>query len=201
MLENYSQFVFFPADDEDEQEVEKFESDRNSEEGSVYDSSDIERGYDSEENEILIPKNSNRNVKGLVSKTGKIRHEFVEAEAELSGSEEGSGDEDEKDLDEMDEEDGDAEDIDEEDLREGIVRHHVLKMNDADARDVRILQDGLLENGDLHGDGIMRERQFKWKHIGKLPYYWHASFPFYTNMEQMRWKSMATKLRLGMGMA
>lgn len=39
-------------------------------------------------------------------------------------------------------------------------------MLDEDKRDVKFLQELLLEDGELHGAG--RQRQFRWKNIGKV---------------------------------
>ena len=53
----------------------------------------------------------------------RIRKEFLEAEAELSGSE-GSDDEDERGLDKLLVEEGDLDDIDEDAVRDEVGRIH-----------------------------------------------------------------------------
>lgn len=40
-------------------------------------------------------------------------------------------------------------------------------MLDEDRRDVRILQEMLLEDGELHSDTGGRERQFRWRNVGQ----------------------------------
>lgn len=109
--------------------------------------------YDSEENEVDI----------LAAKPALRLNDFVENEAELSESDWGSADEDEKDLDELDVELGDADKFDEQKLRTGIERVQLRQMLDEDNKDLKMLQEMLLEDGELHGTG--RERQFKWKNI------------------------------------
>ncbi|XP_059350212.1 claspin-like isoform X2 [Daphnia carinata] len=89
--------------------------------------------------------------------------EFFEDEAELSGSEIGSGDEREDEMDDWEEEEGDKEDIDENEVREQVGRAHMKTMLDQDQRDVRLFQELFLEDGDLHSDGGGRQRQFRWK--------------------------------------
>ncbi|CAG7727710.1 unnamed protein product, partial [Allacma fusca] len=61
---------------------------------------------------------------------GKIRKEFVDNEAELSGSELGSADEDEQGEDAYEEEIGDAEELDEDKLRDQVGRAHLKQLLD-----------------------------------------------------------------------
>lgn len=92
--------------------------------------------------------------------------DFFENEAELSESEWGSADEDEKDLDTMDFEQGDAEKYDEKKIRSDLEKIHMRQLLDDDTRQVKMLQEMLLEDGELHGTG--RERQFKWRNINSV---------------------------------
>ncbi|KAH1014426.1 claspin isoform X1 [Dendroctonus ponderosae] len=111
--------------------------------------------YDSEENEIEISE---------AGKPQKFKlKDFVEAEAELSESEWGSEDEDEKDMDKLEFELGDTETFDEEQVKSDLEKIHMRRMLDDDTREVKLLQELLLEDGEMHGTG--RQRQFKWKNI------------------------------------
>ncbi|XP_043286465.1 claspin [Venturia canescens] len=115
--------------------------------------------YDSEENEIVVvPK---KDIK-------KVAATFLEAEAELSESEWGSEDEDEKGLDRLEFEEADEEEIDENQMRDQLEKIHMRRVHDDDQREVRMLQELLFDDGDLHTDGSGRERKFKWKNIDKL---------------------------------
>ena len=107
--------------------------------------------------------------KGFKAKSGKIRSEFLEAEAELSGSECDSDenlDLDEKD-DIMEEELGDKDDLGltEEELRNQVGRAHLKGMIDEDKRELRLYQEMFLADGDLHSEGQGRQRRFKWKDV------------------------------------
>ncbi|KAL6420751.1 hypothetical protein ACFW04_013869 [Cataglyphis niger] len=116
--------------------------------------------YDSEENEVI----SKKDIK-------KVAADFLEEEAELSESDWDSADEDEKDLDKLEYEEADDEHIDEHEMKNQLNKIHRIYMKqvlDEDKREVRLLQELLFEDGDLHTNGMGRERKFKWKNIDKL---------------------------------
>lgn len=89
--------------------------------------------------------------------------EFVDNEAELSESEWGSADEDEKNLDKLDMELGDEDEFDQNQLHSELERIHMRRVLDQDAREVKILQEMLLE--DEENDGVGRERKFRWRNV------------------------------------
>ncbi|XP_064604101.1 claspin-like [Liolophura sinensis] len=99
---------------------------------------------------------------------GRIRREFVEDEAELSGSEYDS----DEDLDIPEEEDilmeeeGDKDiNISEEELRNQVGRVHMKKLMDEDHREMMRLQEMYLPDGDLYSEGKGRTRRFRWSNI------------------------------------
>ncbi|XP_076294677.1 uncharacterized protein LOC143215936 [Lasioglossum baleicum] len=113
--------------------------------------------YDSEENEVVVPK---KNIKQYAAT-------FLENEAELSESDcDVSADEDEDDLDNLELEDGDDEDIDETQVKNQLGKLHMKQMLDEDQKEVRMLKELLFEEGDLFSESA-RERKFKWKNINK----------------------------------
>ncbi|CAK9813405.1 Claspin [Anthophora plagiata] len=113
--------------------------------------------YDSEENEVIVPK---KNIKQYAA-------QFLENEAELSESDcDVSADEDEQDLDKLDFEEVDDEDIDEAQVKNQVGRLHMRQLLDEDKKEVRMLQELLFEDGDLYSESA-RERKFKWKNIDK----------------------------------
>ncbi|EGI66709.1 Claspin [Acromyrmex echinatior] len=139
------------SEEENSQFFDK-EDDINSEEKQYVD-------YDSEENEIIIVPE--KDIK-------KVAASFVEEEAELSESDWDSADEDEKNLDKLEFEEADDEHIDEHEVKDQLEKIHIKQLLDEDKRDVRLLKELLFEDGDLHSDGMGRERKFKWKNIDKL---------------------------------
>jgi len=92
----------------------------------------------------------------------------LEEEAELSESNWDSADEDEKDLDKLEFEEADDEDIDEHEVKSQLEKIHMKQILVEDKKEVRLLKELLFEDGDLHTDGMGRERKFKWKNIDKL---------------------------------
>eukprot|EP00092_Neocalanus_flemingeri_P025361 GFUD01027496.1.p2 GENE.GFUD01027496.1~~GFUD01027496.1.p2 ORF type:complete len:666 (+),score=296.11 GFUD01027496.1:2168-4165(+) len=120
---------------------------------------DAQVEYDSDENEIKKPKFK----QNLFDKKGKLKKDFFEAEAELSGGsdDEFSDDEDERGLDKFEMEAGDLDDIDEAEESEKVGRIHQKVLLDEDAAALKLFQERFLEDGDLHTDN-KRLKQFKW---------------------------------------
>ncbi|EFA06121.1 hypothetical protein TcasGA2_TC008964 [Tribolium castaneum] len=135
------------SDDEENSEIDETEPEE--EEIDLHDNV-IDDEEQQLENEVAAQESSN-------FKLG----DFLDQEAELSESEWGSADEDEKGLDELDFEEGDEDKFNEKKIRTEIERIHMRQMLDEDNREVKILQELLLEDGELHGTG--RKRQFRWK--------------------------------------
>ena len=149
--------------------------------------------YDSEENEIRMSASEyKKKFKGFKNKKGRwvfpfspfvwqvlragvnllfffrMRGMFVENEAALSGSDDElanySEDEDERGLDRLDVEDGDMDDLDEDELKDELERIHHREVLNQDQREIKYLQEVMLEDGDLHSDHA-RTRKFKWKNL------------------------------------
>nr|XP_033333532.1 claspin-like isoform X1 [Megalopta genalis] len=115
--------------------------------------------YDSEENEVVVPKKSIKQYAAT----------FLENEAELSESDcdcDVSADEDEEDMDDLELEEGDDEEIDETQVKNQLGKLHMKQLLDEDQKEVRILKELLFEEGDLFSESG-RERKFKWKNINK----------------------------------
>ncbi|KAM6239791.1 claspin [Porphyrio hochstetteri] len=134
---------------------------------NAFDSEEDEKSGDSdpeeaeisdEEEELLRPR------RGLKKKL-KLQ-DFMEDEAELSGSDVGSEDEyDGEDLNEYEEEVIDEELPSEVELESQIQKLHMKAMLDDDKRQLRLYQERYLLDGDLHSDGPGRTRRFRWKNI------------------------------------
>ncbi|XP_062364944.1 claspin isoform X3 [Cinclus cinclus] len=159
----------FPTDREEEEEEEQEElggfqlvtddeASASEEDEKGEDSTDEEAEMNDDEEELL------RRRRGLKKKL-KLQ-DFMEEEAELSGSDVGSEDEyDGEDLNEYEEEIIDEELPNEAELGNQIQKFHMKAMLDDDKRQLRLYQERYLLDGDLHSDGPGRTRRFRWKNI------------------------------------
>ncbi|KAM6045629.1 LOW QUALITY PROTEIN: claspin [Chlamydotis macqueenii] len=158
----------FPTDkeEEDEEEQEELGDFQLLTDDNAFDSEEDEKSRDTdpEEAEISDEEEMLRRTQSLKKKL-KLQ-DFMEDEAELSGSDVGSEDEyDGEDLNEYEEEIIDEELPNEVELENQIQKFHMKAMLDDDKRQLRLYQERYLIDGDLHSDGPGRMRRFRWKNI------------------------------------
>ncbi|XP_060082451.1 claspin-like [Ylistrum balloti] len=165
-----------PLDDDVEEEEfrivsdgeEKFDNDKNElsddDNDAGNDTDHIEESGDEEDGE------ASHKFTGFTAgnKHGLIKKDFVDEEAELSGSEYDSDENldiaEEDDFMEMEEGDKDVT-VGEEELRNQVGRAHLKQLIDEDKRELMRFQEMYLQDGDLHSDGAGRKRQFRWRNI------------------------------------
>ncbi|XP_056364889.1 claspin isoform X2 [Oenanthe melanoleuca] len=153
-------------EEEEEEEQEELGGFQLLTDDEAFASEEDEKGEDSadEEAEISDEEELLRHRPGLKKKL-KLQ-DFMEEEAELSGSDVGSEDEyDGEDLNEYEEEIIDEELPNEAELGNQIQKFHMKAMLDDDKRQLRLYQERYLLDGDLHSDGPGRTRKFRWKNI------------------------------------
>ncbi|KAL3874947.1 hypothetical protein ACJMK2_037896 [Sinanodonta woodiana] len=158
-------------------EEEGFSDENEAQEES--DGEGLDSGMDEVDGEIVRKEEQSNGVKQLKEQKfhgftygkqhGKIRKEFLEMEAELSGSEYDSDENldlaEEDDILELEEGDKDVEAMDEDAIRNQVGRVHLKQLIDDDKRELMKFQEMYLPDGDLYSEGGGRLRRFRWSNM------------------------------------
>ncbi|XP_057239510.1 claspin-like, partial [Malurus melanocephalus] len=161
----------FPTDREEEEEEEEEQEELGGfqllTDDEALASEEDEKGEDSAAEEAEISDEEEKLLRRRPGSKKKLKlQDFMEDEAELSGSDVGSEDEyDSEDLNEYEEEIIDEELPNDVELGNQIQKFHMKAMLDDDKRQLRLYQERYLLDGDLHNDGPGRTRRFRWKNI------------------------------------
>ncbi|KAF7211507.1 claspin isoform X1 [Nothobranchius furzeri] len=151
---------------EEEQEEEEQEQEQQEEEEQEQEEddcefhllSDVESEKEEEEQVVFTHR--------LQKKKKITLMDYVDSEAELSGSDLGSDDEDDDGGGSEYEEEELLEELpSDEELQNQVNKIHMKQLLDDDKRRLRLYQEQYLADGDLHSDGPGRARRFRWRNI------------------------------------
>ncbi|XP_072404489.1 claspin isoform X1 [Chiloscyllium punctatum] len=152
----------FPTDKEEDKENEDGQFQLLTDD-EVFKSED-ERSVEEEDDEKVEDEEQQMAREVLRKRKLKLK-DFVEDEAELSGSEVASDDESDAESDDYEEDIIEEELPSDEELQEQVNKIHMKALMDEDKRKLRLYQEHYLADGDLHSDGPGRARKFRWKNI------------------------------------
>ncbi|KAJ6218197.1 hypothetical protein RDWZM_009354 [Blomia tropicalis] len=150
---------------EDESIVVDLESDDKLEAENEFDHNESDDNECNDSEEDNNEEDDGDSVPAKSRKNNKFLNQFIEDEAELSGSE-GDVSSDENDSDEDDELEHDEveEDLPSDDeLRGQVEKIYNKELLDEDKRQMMILKEMYFDDGDLHDEGDERKKKFKWQ--------------------------------------